>query len=108
AELGADAIGLNFFARSPRYVDRKTVYSILRVLPPFVEPIGLFVNQHSDYIEGHTTTLISTVQVHGDQPEKFRVEFLRWIPACQIHDAECLDRVSAHLEKWHAADNPPC
>src|SRR5262249_30371121 len=45
AALGADAIGLNFYLQSPRYIDSLAAATILRELPPFVEPIGLFVNQ---------------------------------------------------------------
>ena len=42
--LGADAIGLNFYARSPRCIDVTRAASILRELPPFVDAVGLFVN----------------------------------------------------------------
>src|ERR1700693_3720188 len=36
ADFGADAIGLNFYPRSPRYVTEAQAAEILRVLPPFV------------------------------------------------------------------------
>ena len=34
AELGADAIGLNFYPASPRFVDPEVTGYILRMLPP--------------------------------------------------------------------------
>src|SRR3546814_15506861 len=43
-EAGADAIGLVFYAKSPRAVTVQQARAIIRVLPPFVTPVGLFVN----------------------------------------------------------------
>src|SRR5262249_603548 len=45
ALLGADAVGLNFHPPSPRYVAPEACTALLRLLPPFVEPVGVFVNQ---------------------------------------------------------------
>jgi phosphoribosylanthranilate isomerase len=45
AELGADWIGLNFFKVSPRYIAQAKAESIVRNLPPFVEPVGIFVSR---------------------------------------------------------------
>jgi phosphoribosylanthranilate isomerase len=43
AELGADAIGLNFYPPSPRFVDAATARRILEVLPPAVRPVAVLV-----------------------------------------------------------------
>ena len=45
ASLGADAVGLNFAAESPRRIDKQTAQGILRALPPFVEAVGVFVSK---------------------------------------------------------------
>ena len=45
ALLGADAIGLNFYSQSPRFVTEDVADSILRALPPLGEAIGVFVNE---------------------------------------------------------------
>src|SRR6516164_4136756 len=42
--LGADAIGLNFYKGSPRYITLAKAESILGSLFPFVEPVGVFVS----------------------------------------------------------------
>ena len=45
AVLGADAIGLNFYPKSPRCVDAVAAHDILRELPPCTAAIGVFVNE---------------------------------------------------------------
>src|SRR4051794_13721641 len=44
-EAGADAVGLNFYPRSPRYVDPRLAAALLRVAPPFLDAVGVFVEQ---------------------------------------------------------------
>src|SRR5271165_5455083 len=43
-ELGADAVGLNFFPESPRCISPHAAERIVRSLPPFVAAVGVFVN----------------------------------------------------------------
>ena len=40
AQLGADAVGLNFYTHSPRHIDPITANAVLRELPPFVHAVG--------------------------------------------------------------------
>src|SRR5437762_324679 len=44
ARAGADAIGLIFHAPAPRFVPVERVREILAAIPPFVTPVGVFVN----------------------------------------------------------------
>lgn len=44
AEAGADAVGLNFYPQSPRFVNNRLAAEIVKALPPFTAPIGVFVN----------------------------------------------------------------
>ena len=43
ADCGADALGLNFYPKSPRFVTDSAADAILRELTPFVAPVGVFV-----------------------------------------------------------------
>ncbi len=65
---GADAIGFVFYARSPRAVTVEQAAELARRLPPFVTPVGLFVNATPDEIAracAHIPTLL--LQFHGDE-----------------------------------------
>ena len=44
AELGVDAVGLNFAAESPRCVDLETARAICDALPPLVNRVGVLIN----------------------------------------------------------------
>jgi phosphoribosylanthranilate isomerase len=72
AEAGANAIGFVFWPNSPRFVDPFRARAIARALPPFVTPVGLFVNQPLDYIRGVTSLVhLGAVQLHGDETPAF-------------------------------------
>jgi len=72
AQCGATAIGLNFYARSPRCVDPQVAAEIVRQLPASVEPVGLFVNHTVDEIVATCEEVgLCTVQLHGDEPPQF-------------------------------------
>ena len=69
ALLGADAIGLNFFTGSPRYVEPARAAKIVEKLPPFVTVVGVFVN-HPDpqSLEDFAVSLgLHAVQLHGNE-----------------------------------------
>lgn len=71
ARLGADAIGMVFHAPSPRNVSLALAADILRALPPFVTPVGLFVDASPEAISDVTGRLgLRHVQLHGrETPE---------------------------------------
>lgn len=65
---GADAVGFVFFAPSPRSVSPEQAARLAALLPPFVMPIGLFVNASTELIERATAAIPSLVlQFHGDE-----------------------------------------
>jgi phosphoribosylanthranilate isomerase len=69
ALLGADAIGLNFYPSSPRYIDPARAATIIEQLPPFVTIVGIFVN-HPDpqNLEDFALSLgLHAVQLHGNE-----------------------------------------
>lgn len=65
---GADAIGLVFYARSPRAVTLARAVQLARRLPPFVTPVGLFVNAPPAEIEAACAAIPNLLlQFHGDE-----------------------------------------
>jgi len=68
AKLGADALGFNFFAQSPRYVVRERARAIIASLPPFVVPVAIFVDEDPRLIKKTCDFCgIGTIQLHGDE-----------------------------------------
>src|SRR4030042_954409 len=68
AEAGADAVGLIFYEGSPRRVDIETAQRIVRVLPPFVSKVGVFVNALRAQIDKTVEKVgLDTVQLSGDE-----------------------------------------
>lgn len=66
---GADAVGLNFFAQSPRHVDLETAQKLVSVLRPATKRVGLFVNSTASEINEIAEALqLDYVQLHGDEP----------------------------------------
>ena len=69
ALLGADAIGLNFYERSPRCIDSPRACRIIESLPGLVSVVGVFVN-HPDPqgLEDLALSLgLHAVQLHGNE-----------------------------------------
>jgi phosphoribosylanthranilate isomerase len=67
ARAGANALGLNFYPASPRFVETAAAREILSSLPPYVEPVGVFVNSAAGEIRRVAGELaLRTVQLHGD------------------------------------------
>ena len=69
ALLGADAIGLNFYEKSPRYIDAGRASRIIESLPALVSVVGVFVN-HPDPqgLEDLALSLgLDAVQLHGSE-----------------------------------------
>jgi phosphoribosylanthranilate isomerase len=72
ARAGADAIGLVFEARSPRFVDAERAMAVARALPPFVKVVGLFVNAAPDEVRAVMGRVpLDLLQFHGDEPAGF-------------------------------------
>lgn len=65
---GADAIGLVFYAPSPRAVNIEQAREIIDVLPPFVTVVGLFVDApHAQIEQTISSVRIDLLQFHGNE-----------------------------------------
>jgi phosphoribosylanthranilate isomerase len=67
-EAGADAVGFVFYDKSVRHVDIARAAELARRLPPFVSPVGLFVNAEPDFIARAFDAIPNLMpQFHGDE-----------------------------------------
>ncbi|MFA7384192.1 MAG: phosphoribosylanthranilate isomerase [Desulfurivibrionaceae bacterium] len=63
---GVDAIGLIFAPQSPRYIDPERAREIVAGLPPFVEAVGVFVDQEAAKVNEIVRYCgLTMVQLHG-------------------------------------------
>lgn len=75
---GADAIGLVFYPPSPRYVTLERAAALVRRVPPFVDVVGLFVNEPADVVRAACAALpINVLQFHGDESPEYCRQFAR-------------------------------
>jgi len=109
AELGADALGLNFYPPSPRCIDLGLAREILRELPPFVEPIGLFVDEPLGELCRRLTDLtrLRTVQWHGSRPEWTSPPELERIVAFPVKDRDSLSAITEFLDRCRGGGRLP-
>lgn len=76
AELGADAVGLVFYAKSKRCVDAAQAAEIVAALPPQVVKVALFVNESAEQIRRILGAVpIDILQFHGDEAPEFCRQF---------------------------------
>jgi phosphoribosylanthranilate isomerase len=94
AACGADAIGLVFYAKSPRAVDIPTAQTLVAALPPFVTTVGLFVDPPEDLVEEVLAAVpLDLLQFHGDEAPEFCAAFGRpWLKALRVRPGIDLDR----------------
>ena len=71
-DAGADAIGLNFYSESKRYISPEAAREIATVLPVTVCRVGVFVNASSaEVLEISNYVGLDVIQLHGDEPPEF-------------------------------------
>ncbi len=93
-EAGADALGFVFYPGSPRYVEPSVAKEIVEHLPPFVERVGLFVNEQVEKIEEicHTCNM-SLAQLHFDVNEALLKRFsIKVLPVVRAKTPQDIDR----------------
>lgn len=68
AAAGADAVGLNFYEKSKRFVSTQDARAISESLPDRIEVVGVFVNSEIRRVAEIATAVgLTTVQFHGDE-----------------------------------------
>jgi phosphoribosylanthranilate isomerase len=86
ATAGADAIGLVFYPRSPRYLSGERAVEIRDALPPFVQTVALFVNPDAAQVAqviGRVRPAM--LQFHGEETPEFCAQFgMPFVKACRV------------------------
>lgn len=76
ADLAVNAIGLVFWSGSKRCVSLSTAEKIIRVCPPFMNIVGLFMDQSAEELNAVCSRLpINTIQLHGQETPDFAESF---------------------------------
>lgn len=101
AEAGADAIGLVFYAKSPRAVSIQQARDIVAALPAFVTTVGLFVNASreklNDVLAGVALDLL---QFHGDESPAECESYQRpYIKALRVKPGDDIAQLAAPYAK---------
>lgn len=85
AEFDVDAIGLNFYSRSPRSVTAVEAKEISTILPPRVARVGVFVNHPLLEVEWLATECrLNMLQFHGDESASYFSELQQGLPQIQL------------------------
>ncbi len=111
-DFGADALGFVFYKESPRHITPEKAAAIIKYLPPFVQSVGVFVDETAETIE-HTiaSCCIDMIQMHGSEPPDKCKSSRRVIKAIRIKNLDSLaplagyrGMVSAFLLDAYAPD----
>jgi len=92
AKFGADALGFNFYEKSPRFIEAEKVREIVEQLPNEILKVGVFVNESLDKIvEIAATAKLDAIQLHGEETPAFAREIkaktnLKIIKAFRVSD----------------------
>ena len=110
-KAGADALGFVFFRGSPRYISPEQAAAIIHQLPPFVQTVGLFVNEELVTVNSTADQCgLDLVQLHGEEsPDYCAAVKRRVIKAFRVKDASSLDEIINYrvaaclLDAWSPA-----
>ncbi len=108
-KAGADALGFVFYEKSPRYIEPFKARQIVKDLPPFVQVVGLFVNENATYInQVCTNAKMQMAQIYDDDNytdyDSLNFKYINVVRAKSQQDiVENLDRyvlVDAYVEEY--------
>ena len=93
---GVDAVGFIFYKKSPRSVTMQAVRKIVLELPPFVDSVGVFVNETAEQINKIADSCnLDRIQLHGNESPTFCKKIRRRvIKAIRVKDIQSLKKLS--------------
>ncbi len=98
AKFGADALGF-VFAPSPRRISVERAREIIKVLPPLVQTVGVFVNEDPEKVLSTAAACgLDILQFHGDESAAYCSSFdRRVIKAVRLQSRDDLDNLSKYV-----------
>ena len=88
-DAGANLLGFNFYAKSPRHIAEETAAEIRSHLPKRVKAVGIFVNHlPADVISLRSSLGLDAVQLHGDEPPEAVAEIAPVVPVIKAFRVE--------------------
>lgn len=100
AHGGADAIGLVFYEKSPRHVERRQAARLAAAIPPFVTLVGLFVNASTENVRETLRQIpLDVLQFHGEEEPEFCRQFGRpYLKALRVKNGLNLVQCAARYQ----------
>ncbi len=98
-EAGADALGLNFYPKSPRYVEAEVAAELARTRPALGAVVGVFVNESPELIRARVRECgLTAVQLHGDEPPEACAGYgVPVIKALRVRGPEDVERARTYV-----------
>lgn len=98
ADLGAWGVGFVFWPGSPRFIDPYRAKQICAGLPPWVVPVGVFVDQAEDYVSAVASLVqLGAVQLHGNESvetiERLPYRVIKSVAVTETFDETTVDRL---------------
>jgi len=99
-EAGVDAVGFIFAEESPRYIQPEKAREIIRRLPPFVDAVGVFVNEEASVVQDIVQYCgLTLVQLHGaETPAYCREMGCRVLKAFRVGPHTTPEELAAYTE----------
>jgi len=97
--LGADALGF-VFAPSPRKVSAESAREIIKALPPFVQTVGVFVDEDPERVSSLAAVCgLDILQLHGSESVDYCSSFdRRVIKAVRMQSRDELKNLSKYVD----------
>ena len=111
AELGAWAVGFVFWPGSARFIDPYRARRISTALPPWVVPVGVFVDQPAEYVSAVASLVrLGVVQLHGNETpemvERMPQRVIKSVAVTSDFDESSVDRIPARAGVLLDAHDP--
>ena len=111
AELGAWAVGFVFWPGSARFIDPYRARRISTALPPWVVPVGVFVDQPAEYVSAVASLVrLGVVQLRGSETpemvERMPQRVIKSVAVTSDFDESSVDRIPARAGVLLDAHDP--